>query len=168
MGQTLKGTRYTYITQILAARWVSAINRLDCRQSSENGGVKQDTTALESLPPYPCTVIYSLHHVLLHQFMDVKWGGRLLSRELECCTYSRARQRDISVHHTRRTGAGTVPGSTTVLCTVRVLHCRSSYRTRTVYGNISHAAGSKRAAAFSEAFSHSKLLSTKNETPEKS
>ena len=73
-----------YITQILAARWVSAINRLDCRQSSENGGVKQDTTALESLPPYPCTVIYSLHHVLLHQFMDVKWGGRLLSRELEC------------------------------------------------------------------------------------
>ena len=33
--------------------------------------------------------------------------------------------------------------------------------------SISHPAGSKRAAAFSEAFSHSKLLSTKNETPGK-
>ena len=35
------------------------------------------------------------------------------------------------------------------------------------YGTVGLCIGSKRGAAFSEAFSHSKLLSTKNETPEK-
>ena len=35
------------------------------------------------------------------------------------------------------------------------------------YGLIGLCTGSKRGAAFSEAFSHSKLLSTKNETPGK-
>jgi hypothetical protein len=36
------------------------------------------------------------------------------------------------------------------------------------YGTIGLCTGSKRGAAFSEAFSHSKLLSTKNEPPENS
>ena len=36
------------------------------------------------------------------------------------------------------------------------------------YGTIGLCIGSKRGAAFSEAFSHLNLLSTKNETPEKS
>ena len=57
----------------------------------------------------------------------------------------------ISMYKRRREGAE----SGVVLLSVR-------------YGTIGLCIRSKRGAAFSEAFSHSKLLSTKNETPENS